>query len=177
VGFENLRPWSAWGCPSVPQLGCATQLLERSCASSGEPQFDPSRGGAGRVADCGKCDAIGGLPRRPIASEGRLETVPAVRARVEIVTYGKMTATAHSCDAPRQLIGRSSPLALLIPSTRSRSSSVCRSTILSMSPEMKILIASLRRMVAEGRLRELDLLTPVEELERAITATLAKLPA
>ncbi len=42
---------------------------------------------------------------------------------------------------------------------------------------MKILIASLRRMVAEGRLRELDLLTPVEELERAIAATLAKLPA
>jgi hypothetical protein len=58
-----------------------------------------------------------------------------------------------------------------------RSSSACRSTILSLSPEMKILNASLRGMVAEGRLRELDLLMPVEELERAIAATLAKLPA
>ncbi len=44
-------------------------------------------------------------------------------------------------------------------------------------PKLETLAESLRLMVADGRLLELELLNPVEELERAIAKTLAELSA
>jgi hypothetical protein len=41
-------------------------------------------------------------------------------------------------------------------------------------PKLETLAESLRLMYADGRLRELDLLNPVEELERAIAKTLIR---